>query len=146
MGADPSTLAWSIALGLVIGINPLLGSTTLLCLGLAALFRLNIAASQLANHIVYPLEIVLAIPFLRLGSLVFNTGPMPLSPKTLFLEARTHPLQLIENLWQWEWHALILWAAISALLMPAVAAALTPVLRKLLVRVQRHEYPLVPSI
>ena len=36
LGADPDTLAWSLALGVVVGVNPLLGSTTLVALGLAA--------------------------------------------------------------------------------------------------------------
>ncbi len=146
MGADPRTLAWSIALGLVIGINPLMGSTTILCLGTALLFRLNLAASQLANHLVYPLEILLVIPFLRLGASVFHTGPVPLSPKTLFADARSHPVELLRKIWTWEWHALVLWAAIAVLLFPALAIALTPVLRRLLARVQRHDYPIVKAL
>src|SRR5947209_172719 len=68
MGASPEKLAWSIAAGLLIGINPLLGSTTLLCLAIAFIFRLNVAASQLGNHVVYPLQLLLLLPFIRLGS------------------------------------------------------------------------------
>lgn len=146
MGASPRRLAWSIALGLVVGVNPLLGSTTLLCLGLAFVFRLNLAASQLANHLMYPVEILLLVPFLRLGAFVFHTPAIPLSPQVLFAAAKTHPLALIESLWMWEWHALVLWAAGAIVLLPAVAAAMTPVLRRLLERVDRHQYPLVPSI
>src|SRR5207253_4599020 len=52
MGASPEKLAWSIAVGVLIGINPILGSTTILCLALAFVFRLNVAASQVGNHIV----------------------------------------------------------------------------------------------
>jgi uncharacterized protein (DUF2062 family) len=146
MGASPRKLAWSIALGLVIGINPLLGSTTLVCLGVAALFRLNLAASQLANHLMYPVEILLLVPFLSAGAWVFRTGPIPLSPKVIFLEARTQPVALIRSLWTWEWHALVLWAAIAAILLPGIALLLTPVLRRLLARVERHEYPVIPAI
>ena len=146
MGATPERLAWSIALGLVIGINPLLGSTTLLCLALAAVFRLNLAASQLANHLMYPFQILLLIPFLRIGARLFHTGPIPLSPKLLFSQARTHPFALIKSLWLWESHALILWAVVSALLLPISALLLTPVLRRLLIRVERHQYPLIPTL
>ena len=146
MGASPEKLAWSIALGLVIGINPLLGSTTLLCLALAACFRLNLAASQLANHVMYPVQLLLIIPFLSWGARVFRTGPIPLSPKVIFFQARTQPIALIKSLWTWEWHALILWAAASAILLPIIAVLLTPTLRKLLARVERHQYPIVPAI
>jgi uncharacterized protein (DUF2062 family) len=145
MGATPRRLAWSIAAGLLIGINPLLGSTTILSLAAAFLFRLNIVASQTANHIAWPLEIVLVIPFIRLGSFVFRTAPMPLSPHLFLQTARASPLALMRELWLWEWHALVLWAAISAVLGPLIAVGLTPLLQRLLNRIQHHQYPIVPT-
>ncbi len=146
MGATPRRLAWSIALGVVVGINPLIGSTTLLCLGLAALFRLNLPASQLANHLMYPLEILLVLPFLRLGSSVFHTPPIPLQPKMLFAAVRTHPFQMMRDLWMWEWHALAIWSAVAIVLLPVIGLGLTPVLGRLMVRIQGHQYPIVESI
>jgi uncharacterized protein (DUF2062 family) len=145
MGATPRRLAWSIAVGLLIGINPLLGTTTLISLAIAGAFRLNLVASQMANHAAWPLEIVLVIPFIRLGARVFHTAPMPLSPRLFLAAARASPLTVIRQLWLWEWHALLLWAAIAAVAMPLVALALTPLLQRLLDRVQRHQYPIVPT-
>lgn len=144
MGATPRSLAWSIAAGLLIGINPLVGTTTLLCLGAAFSFRLNLVASQIANHAMFPVELALVIPFIRLGSRVFHTPEMPLSPRVFLHAARTAPWPLTRQVWLWEWHALVLWAAISAIAAPLIALALTPVLGRLLARVQRHEYPIVP--
>jgi hypothetical protein len=146
MGASPEKLAWSIAAGLLIGINPILGSTTILCLALAVVFRLNVAASQLGNHIVYPLELILVIPFIRIASRVFHTAPMPLSANELLHAAREHPLALSHQLWQWEWHAFLLWAAIAAVSIPIIALAITPPLRLLLGRVRAHKYPVIPAI
>ncbi len=143
-GTSPQKLAWSLAVGLLIGINPIIGSTTVLCLAAAFLFRLNIAASQLANHLAYPLQLLLIIPFIRLGSRIFHTAPMPLSPNQLLHDARQAPLTLVRQLWLWESHALILWAILAAILIPAIALTLTPLLGRLLTRVQRHQYPIVP--
>ena len=128
MGATPERLAWSIAVGLAIGINPLFGSTTILCLAVAVLFRLNLAASQLGNYLVYPLQLALVIPFLQLGSKVFRTAPVPLSPHALLDAARAHPMALIRQIWQWEWHALVVWAVIAAILAPPIALALKPLM------------------
>ena len=144
-GATPEKLAWSLAAGILIGLNPILGSTTLLCLAVAFLFRLNIVASQITNHLAYPLQIILLIPFIRLGSRVFHTAEMPLSIKDLLHAARTSPLQLARDLWLWERHALILWAILAAILTPILAMILTPILRRLLIRVQHHEYPILPG-
>jgi uncharacterized protein (DUF2062 family) len=145
MGATPEKLAWSIAVGLLIGVNPILGSTTLLCLAVAFLFRLNIAASQIGNHIVYPLELLLVIPFMRLASVIFHTQPIPLSPKALLEAARSNPIALTRQLWRWEWHAFIVWAGIATITVPLIAFALTPLFRKLLLRIERHQYPIVSS-
>ena len=146
MGASPEKLAWSIAAGLLIGINPILGSTTILCLAVAFVFRLNVAASQLGNHIVYPLELILVIPFIHIASRIFHTAPMPLSANELLHAAREHPLALSRQLWLWEWHAFLLWAAIAAVAIPILALAITPVLRLLLGRVRAHKYPVIPAI
>ena len=102
-------------------------------------------ASQLTNHLAYPLQLILVIPFIRLGSRVFHTAPMPLDAKELIHAAREAPLALIRQLWLWERHALILWAILATILTPILALALTPILRKLLVRVQHHQYPLIPN-
>ena len=142
MGATPEKLAWSIALGLLIGINPILGSTTVLCLALAFLLRLNIAASQLGNHLMYPLQLILVIPFIHLASRIFHTTRLPLSATQLLHAARENPIALTRQLWLWEWHAFLLWAAIAAVAIPLLALALTPFLRRLLARVQRHQYSL----
>lgn len=144
MGATPRRLAWSIAAGLVIGINPVIGTTTALCLAAAFAFRLNVVASQIANHAMFPLELLLVIPFIHLGSRVFHTVPMPLSPHMFLRAARVAPLALTRQLWLWEWHAFAVWAIVSVIAAPLIALALTPLLQRLLTRIQHHEYPIVP--
>jgi uncharacterized protein (DUF2062 family) len=145
MGATPHTLAWSIAVGMLVGINPMLGTTTVLCLAASFSLRLNVVASQIANHAMFPLELVLVVPFIRLGSRVFHTAAMPLSPHMLLLAARTAPLALTRQLWTWEWHAFVLWVAISVVAAPLIALALTPLLQRLLSRIQHHQYPIMPT-
>lgn len=143
VGASPRRLAWSIAIGIIIGINPLLGSTTVLCLVVAWALRLNVAASQVATHSVYPLEILLFVPFLHIGTRVFHTAPLPLSAAAIMGMARRHPLDLVRELWRWEWHALVIWAVLAVVAVPTIAFILTPLLRRLLERVKTRQYPIV---
>jgi uncharacterized protein (DUF2062 family) len=139
VGASPERLAWSIAAGLVIGINPLPGSATLLCLAVAAVFRLNVAASQVANYAIYPLQLLLFVPFLHVGTKVFHTAPPPLTPAAIMEEAKRHPLDLMRELWRWEWHALVVWAVLGLAAAPLIALAVRPLLHRLLHRVQRQD-------
>ena len=139
VGCTPRKLAWSLAAGLVIGINPLLGSTTLVCLVLAFILRLNLVASQIANHIVYPLQLALFLVFIHVGDKLFHTGSMPLTTHELFYGARHHPLATTRLLWNWEWHALIIWVVFAFVAAPLLATALTPLLTSLHHRLHKQE-------
>lgn len=78
-GTTPRKLAITCALGVVLGIFPLFGTTTLLCLAAALVFRLNIPLIQLVNYIVAPLQLILILPFIKLGTFVFQLQPFPYS-------------------------------------------------------------------
>jgi uncharacterized protein (DUF2062 family) len=130
-GATPERLAWSLAVGLVVGINPLLGSTTVLSLALAGTFRLNIVATQIATHLAYPLELLLFAVFIKLGSLLFDTPGLPLHRRLLIHLAHHHPWETTKMLWHWEWHALVAWLLLAAVGTPALAAVFRPALRHL---------------
>lgn len=136
-GADPDKLAWSLALGVVVGVNPLLGSTTLAALGLATVFRLNLVASQVGNHAMYPFELLLFPVFIKVGSVVFRTAKLPLAGHALWDAVKYHPWDTTRLLWSWEWHALVVWAVFAVVATPAIAMASEPVLRKMAKRVRR---------
>ena len=69
-GLDPSKLSLALTSGAVIGVFPVLGIATFACGGVAALFRLNHPAIQLANYIVFPIQMILFFPFLAIGETV----------------------------------------------------------------------------
>ena len=144
MGATPQRLAWSIGVGIVVGLNPLVGSTTVLCLAFTFAFRLNIVAVQIANHAMFPFEVALVLPFIRLGSRVFRTAAMPLSAAVFLHRAHTSPVALVRLVWIWEWHALLLWLPLAALAAPLIAFSLMPVLVRVQARIQRHQHPILP--
>jgi uncharacterized protein (DUF2062 family) len=138
-GATPERLAWSIAVGLVIGVNPLLGSTTLLALAVASLLRLNLVASQLGNHVVYPLELLLFPVFIKLGNLLFHTTALPLSLKAIAESVKRHPWDTTKLLWTWEWHALVVWAVFASIAAPIFYRILCPVLTRMLIHIHARQ-------
>ena len=141
VGASPRKLAWSLAVGFVVGINPLLGTTTVFCLLVALLLRLNLVASQISNHLVYPLQLVLFFLFIRIGEIAFRTGPLPLGRDALLSAMRHHPLSTTRLLWLWEWHALVVWFVAASITAPLLAALLTPMLRRLLHSIHHEPAP-----
>lgn len=136
LGACPRKLAWSLAVGTMIGLNPLLGTTTVVCLVAALGLRLNVIASQITNHLVYPLQLVLFFLFIRAGEVVFRAGPLPFGRAALLSALRHHPLDTTRRLWTWEWHALLVWLVVAAVAAPVLVAVLTPMLRRMLASTQ----------
>jgi len=78
-GMTPEKLALTVAIGATVGISPLFGMTTIILILLATIFRLNQAAIQVANYMVYPLQLILIIPNIRMGESVFHVPHFPLS-------------------------------------------------------------------
>jgi uncharacterized protein (DUF2062 family) len=133
-GVTPRRLAWSLALGMVIGINPSVGLTTLVVVMLAWTLGLNQVASQVGLHAVAPLHLVLFVPFIELGVHLFHTRRLPLSRQQLE-HLGHHPLRLVRDIWQWEWHALIVWGVVAAVTMPLLALYIR---RALVMLMRRH--------
>ena len=129
-GASPRRLAWSLAVGIAIGINPIIGSATLVALAIAHLFKLNHTAAQIGVQGAYPLQLLLLLPFLRAGSWLFRTPALPMQTAEILSMIRTHPLNVVRLLLTWEWHALVVWAAVAAVLTPPLAAALRHILER----------------
>lgn len=71
-GISPKSIALGIAGALVIGVFPVLGSTTILCTLFAFSFRLNLPLVQLINFSVYPLQLILIVPMMKLGEIFFG--------------------------------------------------------------------------
>ena len=134
-GVTPRRMAWSIALGLVIGINPTIGVATLAVAMIAWIFGLNQIASQIGLHVVAPLHLLLFIPFIEIGVYLFHTRQLPLSRHQIE-HLGHHPLRLFQEIWQWEWHALIVWCLIAAIGMPLLALYLR---RALVLLMRRHK-------
>ena len=129
-GASPRRLAWSLAVGITIGINPIVGSTTLAALVVVHLLKLNHTAAQVGVQGAYPLQLLLLLPFLRAGSWLFRTAALPIQAEAMLAMMRQHPLAIIRLLWTWEWHALVVWAAVAAGMTPLLATMLRHVLER----------------
>lgn len=131
-GITPEKIALSIAFGIALGVFPVIGSTTLLCALAAIVFRLNLPAIQLVNYFVYPLQIALLLPFIRLGEFLFRVAnPIPLSITQIFEMIRADVGHAISILWTSTMHAIAAWGLVGPLVVLLLYRLLTPVLRRL---------------
>ena len=71
----PEETALILAVGFVLGTFPVLGLGAVLCLAAALVFRLNLAALQLAGQIATPAQYALLLPLARLGGRLLGFHP-----------------------------------------------------------------------
>lgn len=78
-------LCLSLALGFCIGVFPVVGVTFLMSAAAGYLLDLNIPAMQLINAIATPFELLLFVPFLRVGEVaLFTKTPLDVSVTDIF--------------------------------------------------------------
>src|SRR5579863_2469488 len=112
-GITPEKIALSLAFGIGLGIFPVLGSTTFLCAGAALIFGLNLPAIQLVNWLIYPVQLLLLVPFIRTGEKLFRVTPLQLSLTQILATVRTDMPHAISTLWLAELHAMSAWLLIG---------------------------------
>ena len=130
-GSTPEKIALSIAFGLVMGIFPSLGWTTVMCLLAAVIFRLNLPVMQLVNYFAYPLQLVMLIPFIRAGEFLFHSVRLSLSLPQILAMIKTDVWHAIKVLWIATVHAIAAWALIAPLAIYVIYRILSPMLRRL---------------
>ena len=129
-GLTPGKLAMSLALGCTVGVFPGFGLTSLLCIAVAAVFRLNQVAIQITNWIVYPLQFVFFIPFARIGERLFNAAPLPLSVSEISAVFKAQPLSGLKMFGGAFLHAFEGWMLIAFPITFLIYFAILPLLRK----------------
>lgn len=127
-GLTPEKLAFTIALGVTLGVIPVLGSTMLLCTLAAIALRLNLAAIQLVNWLVYPFQLALLIPFYRIGGWIFSTPPSELSVVRIMAMIRANLFHAIAMLWTATIHAIVAWMLIGSVVTGLIYLSLVPML------------------
>jgi uncharacterized protein (DUF2062 family) len=136
-GMSPNRLALCVAIGVVVGNIPILGVSTLLCAAIALALRLNLAAIQLVQAAMAPTQVLLIIPFVRLGEWILRVPPQPLSIKEgLALLARGAGHAVVV-LWDAILHAGLAWIMVAPVAVYLLYKLLTPMFSRAAAQIVR---------
>jgi hypothetical protein len=129
-GVAPDRLALCVALGVVVGNIPILGVSTILCTVIALAFRLNLPAIQIVQAAMAPTQLLLIIPFVRLGEWLLRVPGQPLSIKEgldLVAQGAGHAIVV---LWDAILHAAFAWVLIAPIAVFSFYKLLTPLFER----------------
>jgi len=130
-GITPQRIALTIALGFILGLFPILGTTTALCALFGLLLKLNQPIIQLVNWVAAPLQIPGIYLFVRAGEWLTRTPPVSFSVSALLLAFKASPLDFFRRYGATGLRGVLAWCLIA----PAIAALLygasLPILRRM---------------
>lgn len=127
-GISPRRLALTLALGFAIGCIPVVGLPTLICAVLALSLRLNLPAIQAANYAAMPFQLLLILPFVRLGERLFAARHATGISAVAMLHLS--PFSLAAQCAALGAHAVIAWLLVAGPAVVVMTLAFIPLLRR----------------
>jgi uncharacterized protein (DUF2062 family) len=129
-GISPRQLAFTLALGFALGCLPMLGISTAICAVLAVALRLNMPAIQAANWVAMPFQMLLVIPFLRLGQWIVPGQRGAVAPERLMAQMQSSPWHAAGQMGGAISHATLAWGLTAGPALLLLTVLLTPVLHR----------------
>jgi uncharacterized protein (DUF2062 family) len=129
-GMSLHKISLCIALGIALGIFPVIGSTTVLCAIAALIFRLNLPAIQIVNYAVYPLQIILLAPFYTAGSWLFGNHSWSGIGDDFIELFKADFWGSIARFWDLTLYAIAVWLIVAPFLIFIFYNLLKPVIRR----------------
>jgi uncharacterized protein (DUF2062 family) len=126
-GISSDRLAMCVAIGVVVGNIPILGISTILCTGIALVFRLNLAAIQVVQAAMAPTQLLLIIPFVRLGESLLRAPHQAVSIDAGRALTAQGVGRAVTVLWDAIVHAGIAWLLVAPLAIVVFYKLLAPV-------------------
>jgi uncharacterized protein (DUF2062 family) len=112
-GISHQRLATTLALGVIIGLIPFYGLTTLLVGIVAYALRLDFVIMQVVHYVVHPLQIILLIPFFKIGNLLISKSTVDFTFKEYIAFFKADFWVALGEFWKLNLSAIIVWGIIS---------------------------------
>lgn len=130
-GVTAPKIALSIALGISLGVFPVIGTTTALCAIAGIRLKLNQPIIQLVNWLVYPLQLALILAFVRIGEWITHAPQVNFSVPELIQTFHDSPLKFLQEFGICQLQGVVAWLFIAPVFTAIVFFALLPSLKRM---------------
>lgn len=130
-GITPEKIALTIAVGSALALFPILGTTTLLCLLVGLLLRLNQPIIHLINQALWPVHIPAIFACVRLGEQIFGVRHEHISVRAMRTQLWDEPSRFFHTFGAAVLHAVVAWAIIAPFYIAAIYYIALPLLRSI---------------
>ncbi len=130
-GITPQKIALTLALGTVIALFPIMGTTTALCLLVGVALKLNQPIIQLVNWIAWPLQIPGIYFFVRAGEWLTRSPHVSFSISALLLAFKNSPVRFLQQYGMTGLRGVLAWALIAPGIAALIYLLMLPLLKRM---------------
>ncbi len=112
-GLTAEKLALSITIGIIAGLFPVLGATTVISLLLTMLFRQNLLVVQSVQWLLALVQILLIIPFMQVGAFILNQQGVPVNIHQINLAFQPGILSGLKTIGIFYLYAILTWTILA---------------------------------
>jgi len=112
-GVSIEKIALTLALSVSLGIFPILGSTSLVCLLVGGLLRLNLPFLLVTKSFFVGLHLALIMVFIRMGESLNRVEPITLGIDEMLAEFKESPSQFFQDFGLTAWYAIQAWFLVA---------------------------------
>jgi uncharacterized protein (DUF2062 family) len=112
-GLTPENLAFSVTLGIISGIFPVIGMTTVLSITLTMLFRQNLLIVQSVQWILALVQVLLIIPFMQFGAYILHQSIVHINMEQINHAFQPGMLSGIKTVGMFHLYGILTWLILS---------------------------------
>ena len=112
-GLSADKLALSVTIGIIAGLFPVIGATTILSLFLTMLFRQNLLVVQSVQWIMALFQVLLIIPFMQIGAFILSQQATHINLEMINLAFKPGILSGIKTIGIFHLYAILTWTILS---------------------------------
>ncbi len=130
-GITPEKIALTVAVGSALALFPVLGTTTLLCLLVGVILRLNQPIIQVVNVLCAPIHFPLIYFTVRWGQWLFGVPRVPFNMRYFLNLLWDDPVFFMHRFGSTVFHAIVVWGIAAPFWTAAVYYLMLPMLREI---------------
>ncbi|MFZ4593069.1 MAG: DUF2062 domain-containing protein [Verrucomicrobiaceae bacterium] len=119
-GTEPRQIAKAAAVGVTLGVFPLLGTTFIMTMLVGLPMKLNQVVLNLSRELVYPVHLATVLLFMKAGEWLFNVPPTQLSISLLIERFQAWPGKFFADFGMLAIYGVSVWALIAPVLFALV--------------------------
>jgi len=128
-GLTPHKIALTVAIGSAIAMFPILGTTTILCLLVGIVMKLNQPIIQAVNYACTPIHLTFIFYAFRWGERLFGAAHTRLEFRAMMRMLHQHPIDFVTTYSMTAVHAIVIWAVLVPVWTTAVYYVTLPIMR-----------------